>query len=100
LALTWCGIQLPLPGFPLDLPPNRDPVYELERIARDKLDLKHDIRVVLDRYGDANGIAPKRVNELVWGYVDDLISDMFYELEEELRDKIEVDMIREEDPRA
>jgi hypothetical protein len=35
----------------------------------------------------------------VWGYVDDLISDMFYELEEDLRDEIEADILREEGPR-
>jgi hypothetical protein len=29
------------------------------------------------------------VNELVWSYVDDLLSDLFYELEEEHRREID-----------
>ena len=39
-------------------------------IARDKLDAKHEIRLVLDKYAEAHGISPKAINELVWGYVD------------------------------
>ena len=53
---------------------------ELEAIAREKLDAKHEIRQVLDKYADLHGISPKVINELVWGYVDDLLGDMFFEL--------------------
>ena len=32
-----------------------------------------------------HGISPKVINEVVWGYVDDMLGDMFFDLEEELR---------------
>jgi len=78
-------IQLPLPGvWPRNLS-RRDPVAELERIDREKLDAKHEIRLVLDKYAELNGISPKVINGLVWGYVDDMLGDMFFDLEDELR---------------
>ena len=83
--------QLSLPGIRR----NRDPEVELERIKRDKDDLRHDIRVVLDRYAEAHEISPKAVNELMWGYVSDLISDFFFDRKEELRAEVEEDTERE-----
>ena len=40
---------------------------------------------MLDKYAELRGISPKVINELVWGYVDDMLGDMFFDLEEELR---------------
>jgi hypothetical protein len=53
------------------------------------------MRQVLDKYADKYGIRPKDVNELIWGYADDMISDLFYETEEGLRREIEEDIERE-----
>jgi hypothetical protein len=75
-------VQLPLPGhWPRNIS-RRDP---LEAISREKLDAKHEIRQVLDKYADLHGISPKAINELVWRYVDDMLGDMYFDLEEELR---------------
>ena len=77
-------VQLPLPGhWPRNMS-RRDPIAELEAIAREKLDAKHEIRQVLDKYAELHGISPKVINEVVWGYVDDMLGDMFFDLEEEL----------------
>ena len=78
-------LQLPLPGVWPRNTSRRDPVAELERIERHKLDAKHEIRLVLDKYAELHGISPKVINNLVWGYVDDMLGDMFFDLEEELR---------------
>jgi hypothetical protein len=78
-------VQLPLPGvWPRNIG-RRDPIAELDAITREKLDAKHELRQVLDKYADLHGISPKVINEVVWGYVDDMLGDMFFELEEELR---------------
>ena len=78
-------IQLPLPGhWPRNMS-RRDPIAELEAITRDKLDAKHEIRLVLDRYAELHGISAKVINDVVWSYVDDALGDMFFEIEEELR---------------
>jgi hypothetical protein len=50
---------------------------------------------VLDRCADKYGIRPKGVNELIWGYADDMISDLFYETEEVLRREIDEEIERE-----
>ena len=78
-------VQLPLPGhWPRNIS-RRDPIAELEAISREKLDAKHEIRLVLDKYADLQGISPKAINELVWRYVDDMLGDMYVDVEEELR---------------
>ena len=77
-------VQLPLPGhWPRNIS-RRDPIAELEAISREKLDAKHEIRLVLDKYADLHGISPKAINELVWRYVDDMLGDMYVDVEEEL----------------
>jgi hypothetical protein len=67
----------------------------LRQLEQDKLDAKYEIRQVLDRYRDKYRISAKQVNEAVWGYVDDLLSDFFYEKEEALKAEIEDDIERE-----
>ena len=77
-------VQLPLPGvWPRNMS-RRDPIAELEAIAREKLGAKHEIRQVLDKYADLHGISPKVINELVWGYVDDMLGAMYGDVAEEL----------------
>ena len=87
--------QLQLPG---DWPHNAtwpDPVDQLRQIEQDKLDAKYEIRQILDRFRDKYRFSAKQVNETVWGYVDDLLDDFFYEKETALKDEIEEDIDRE-----
>jgi hypothetical protein len=89
------SIQLPLPG---DWPVNStwpDPLDQLRQLEHDKLDAKHAIRQVLDQYRGKYRIPPRQVNEAVWGYVDDLLNDFFFEKEEALKAEIEADIERE-----
>ena len=89
------SIQLPLPG---DWPRNAtwpDPLDKLRQLEKDKLDAKYEIRLVLDRYREKYRIRARQVNETVWGYVDDLLDDFFYEKEEALKAEIEDDIERE-----
>jgi len=51
------SIQLPLPGsWPLDMTA-RDPIAELERLAKDKLDAKTEIYGALERLANKHGIS-------------------------------------------
>jgi hypothetical protein len=84
-------VQLPLPGY---WPRNAawaDPRDELAQLRRDRLEAKHEIRLVLDKYAARHGVEPDEVNRLVWGYVDDLLSDLLYERENELLDGMATD---------
>ncbi|CAN5251534.1 hypothetical protein BH10PSE6_BH10PSE6_06610 [soil metagenome] len=60
-----------------------------------RLEAKHRIRTVLDEYANKHDISPKEVTKLIYGYVDDMLSDFFYDKEEELRDEISADIVRE-----
>jgi hypothetical protein len=89
------SVQLTLPG---DWPRNAtwpDPLEHLRQLEKDKVDAKHEIREVLDRYREKYRISVRQVNESVWGYVDDLLDDFFYEKEEALKAEIEEDIERE-----
>jgi hypothetical protein len=89
------SIQLPLPGvwpFNASWP---DPQEQLDQLKKDKLEAKAEIRDVLDRYAGRYGIDAKAVNSLIYGYVDDIINDLFFDKEDELRDEIERDIERE-----
>jgi len=89
-------VQLPLPG--VAWPRNAswpDPAERLQQIDKDKLEAKHEMRQVLDKYADKYGIRPRDVNDLVWRYADDMIADLFHAKEEELRREIEEDIERE-----
>ena len=85
--------QLPLPGeWPLNVT-WPDPGDQLRQLEQDKLDAKHAIRQVLDQYREK--YRPRQVNELVLGVLDELLSDFFYEKEEELKAEIEAGIERE-----
>ena len=88
-------VQLQLPG---DWPRNAtwpDPLDQLRQLEHNKLDAKHEIRHVLDRYREKYRISARQVNQAVWGYVDDLLDDFFFEKEEALKAEIEEDIERE-----
>jgi hypothetical protein len=44
---------------------------------------------VLDKYAGRYGIDAQAVNSLIYGYVDDIINDLFFDKEDELSDEIE-----------
>jgi hypothetical protein len=75
-------VQLPLPGLPRYLS-NRDPAHE--EIGRDKFEATYAIELLLDRLADKHGISHTVIAKAVEGYVDDMLGDVFFELEEELR---------------
>jgi len=82
------GTQLPLPGY---WPRNAtwsDPRDELKQLECDKLNAKVEIRDVLERYARHHGVELDEVTRLVRGYVDDLVNDLFFEKEDEIRDGI------------
>jgi len=79
------SIQLPLPGhWPRNMTV-RDPVAELERLARDKLDAKAEVYEALERLANRHGISLLEVNGVMLGYVDDALGDLTFDLEEALR---------------
>ncbi len=77
-------VQLPLPGLPRYLS-NRDPIAALEEIQRDKFEATYAIELLLDRLAEKHGISHTVIAKAVQGYVDDMLGDVFFELEEELR---------------
>jgi hypothetical protein len=84
------GIQLPLPaGWARAERRWRDPVEELDELAKDKRAAKAEIREVLDRFADKHGISHSETNAAVHGYVDDMLSDLTYEVEGDLTHDIE-----------
>jgi hypothetical protein len=87
--------QLQLPGA---WPRNAtwpDPLDQLRQLKHDKLDAKRDIRQVLDRYREKYRISARQVHQAIWGYVDDLLDDLFFEKEEALKAEFEEDIERE-----
>ena len=79
------SVQLPLPGsWPRNMTA-RDPVAELERLAKDKLDAKIAVYEALERLANKHGISLFEVNGVMLGYVDDALGDLTFELEDELR---------------
>ena len=78
------SIQLPLPGsWPRNMSWH-DPVAELERLAKDKLDAKAEIYEAMERLANKHGIPLLEVNGVMLGYVDDAIGDLTFKREEEL----------------
>ena len=63
----------------------RDPIAALEEIERDKFETTHAIELVLDRLAEKHGIHHSVIAKAVTGYVDDMLGDVFVDLEEERR---------------
>lgn len=62
----------------------REPSQALEHMARDKHEAMAEIRTVLDFYAERHGVPERNVDEAVRRYVDDMLSDLFFEVEEEM----------------
>jgi len=83
------SIPLPLPGtWPRNMT-RRDPIAALEEIERDKVAATYAIELELDRLAEKNGISHTVIAKAVEGYVDDMLGDVFFELEEELRAELD-----------
>ena len=63
----------------------RDPTAALEEIDRDKFETTYAIEVPLDRLAEKHSIHRTVIVKAVEGYVSDMIGDVFFDLEEELR---------------
>ena len=78
-------VQQPLPGqWPRNMS-RRDPIAELEKIDRLKRNTLYAIEVLLDRLADEHGISHEVIDKAVAGYAEDMLGDVFFELEEELK---------------
>ena len=84
-------VQLPLPaGWAIGhLLSSGDPQERLDRLKRDVLDTKVEIRSALEKLAQKHGILAREVNQAINGYADDMLSDLVYELERELNREIE-----------
>ncbi len=78
-------VQLPLPGLWPRNTSRRDPISALEEIDRDKFEAIYAIELLLDRLAEKHGIGHKVIAKAVEGYVSDMLGDVFFDLEEELK---------------
>ncbi|WP_428671963.1 hypothetical protein [Reyranella sp.] len=77
-------VQLPLPGvWPRNMS-RRDPIAALDEIRRDKVAATYEIELLLDRLAEKHGISHKVIAKAVEGYVDDMLGDVFFDLQDEL----------------
>jgi hypothetical protein len=77
-------VQLPLPGhWPRNMS-RRDPIAALEDIQRDRFEATYAIELLLDRLAEKHGIGHRVIAKAVEDYVDDMLGDVFFDLEEEL----------------
>lgn len=84
-------VQLPLPRhWPRNMS-RRNPTEALAEIEHDRLEAKYRLRLVLDEFAEKHGIGHK----LVYGYVDDMLTNLFFDKEEEIKAEIEADIARE-----
>ena len=67
---------------------HRDPGEDLGRLKRDVVDAKAAIRVILDGVAERHGVPVVEVNRAM-GSVDDLLSDLVYDVTSELEREIE-----------
>jgi hypothetical protein len=83
------SIQLPLPaGWVRSFTILAEARDRLDDLRHDRLEAKAEIRSILDRLAERHRIAPRDV-AIEMGVVDDLLSDLTYEVEREL--ELEVD---------
>jgi hypothetical protein len=80
-------VQLPLPAAWAQLETQRDRDH-LAELRADARDAKAKIRAALDELAERHGI-PTRDVTYAMGYVDDMLSDVIYDLECELQHGIE-----------
>jgi hypothetical protein len=85
-------LQLPLPGIRQNL----DPATELHRISRDKAELRHQVRLMLDAIAELHGIARKTVDAVMWDHADDLIEALFDDRQREIEAEAEAAIERED----
>ena len=78
-------VQLRLPGHWLRNMSRRDPIAALEEIQRDKFEATYAIEMLLDRLVEKHGIGHKVIAKAVEGYVSDMLGDVFFDLEEEVK---------------
>lgn len=66
----------------------RDPGDDLDQLTRDGLDAKASIRLVFDGLATKHGVPMVEVNRAM-GSVEDLLSDLVYDVQSELEREIE-----------
>ena len=56
----------------------------LAQLRRDKDAVRHELEEVLRRYAGKYGVTPDEVRRLSYGYVEDIVDDLFDDSEERL----------------
>ncbi|SKA13111.1 hypothetical protein SAMN02745126_03737 [Enhydrobacter aerosaccus] len=84
------GIQLSLPAGWARGRTLGDPLDRLAGLTRDVDGAKAEIRAVLERLAERHGASSRDVDAAMAGYVDDLLSDLLYEVELELIRDVEL----------
>lgn len=82
-------VQLPLPaGWARHRISRPDPRDRLEALRQAELDVKAAIRIQFDALADCFGIQTREIDRAM-ASIDDTISDLVYEVETELNDKVD-----------
>lgn len=84
------GIQLSLPAGWARRRADADPLDRLAALARDVAWTKSEIRSLLEGLADRHGASGRDVDAAMSGYVDDLLSDLLYEVEHALLRDVEL----------
>ncbi|CAN5274578.1 hypothetical protein BH10PSE6_BH10PSE6_19490 [soil metagenome] len=75
-----------------------DPNDSLEQLARDKSDAKAEICAVMERLAGKHGIPLQHVEPETQGFVDEALSILTLDREDELRAEIEIEDAPEPEP--
>jgi hypothetical protein len=86
------SLQLPLPAeWARDLESARqeDPHGRLQAIARDKQQVKAEIRETFDKYADRHGVNPRTITHVMHDYIDDAVDELLCEVRGLLNRRLE-----------
>jgi hypothetical protein len=64
-----------------------DASAEIERIQRDKAELRHQLRLLLDPFAERHEIPRETVDAVMWDHATDLIEALFDDRSREMADE-------------
>jgi len=86
------SLQLPLPAAwarELDSLREEDPHARLQAIARDKQQVKAEIRETFDKLADRHGVSPHTIHHVMQDYIDDAVDELMCEVRGLLNRRLE-----------
>ena len=86
------SIQLPLPAEwarELEAQREEDPHDRLQAIAKDKRQVKAEIRETFDKFADRHGVSPRTIHHVMQDYIDDAVDELLYEVRGLLNRRLE-----------